>query len=91
MGPRKCIKCGSPVVDTTATGRPKYYCSMACRRAAEHQIGRINRLLGKLEEQASNARLGCGYPTPEHIQLLADEIAMQEARLRALLEGSTAE
>lgn len=80
-----CVKCGGPIAEVAATGRPKKYCSPACRRSAEHEVRRINALLGKLEERASNARLGYGCPTPASIAKIEGEIAHQEARLRALL------
>lgn len=85
MEQRKCIKCGSPIVDTKATGRPAVYCGTACRRAAEHEVRRINSLLEKLEQQASYARLGYAAPSPAHIKRLAAEIELQETRLRELL------
>lgn len=84
-----CVKCGGPIAEAAATGRPKKYCSPACRRSAEHEIRRVNVLLGKLEQQASHARLGYGCSTPASIAKLEGEIAHQEARLRALLEGGT--
>lgn len=84
-----CVKCGSPITEAPTTGRPKKYCSPACRRSAEHEIRRVNVLLGKLEERASNARLGFGCSTPGSIANLEGEIARHEARLRALLEGGT--
>lgn len=84
-----CVKCGGPIAEASTTGRPKKYCSPACRRSAEHEIRRVNTLLGKLEERASHVRLGHGYSTPDSIAKLEGEIARQEARLRVLLEGGT--
>lgn len=87
MEPRACTKCGGPIDDPVDAGRPRAYCSTACRRAAEHEIRRLNTLLGKLEEKASHARLGYGASSAKHIQELAAEIALQETRLKLLLEG----
>ena len=81
-----CLKCGKPLESSTGKGRPNTYCSTACRRTAEFEIRRINLRLIKLEEQASNARLGYGMPSEGHIRKLKDEIALYEERLRVLLE-----
>lgn len=83
-----CLKCGKAIQEQAATGRPKSYCSVGCRRAAEHEIRRINSLLGKLEGDLSNARLGCGWDTDKTSKKLECEIALQESRLRALLDAA---
>lgn len=85
MEAASCVKCGNPIEAVAAEGRPKKYCSVACRRSAEHEIRRVNTLLGKLEERASNARLGYGVPNSDQDAKLEREISHQEARLRALL------
>lgn len=82
-----CVKCGSPIAEAATTGRPKVYCSPACRRSAEHEVRRANVLLGKLEERLSHARLGFGCSTPASIAALEAEIARHETRLLALLGG----
>lgn len=89
MEPTACVKCGGQIADAATTGRPKKYCSTACRRSAEHEIRRVNVLLGKLEERLSRERLGFNCATPDSIARLEHEIAHQEARLRRLLEGDT--
>lgn len=80
-----CLKCGGQIAESATAGRPKRYCSVACRRAAEHEVRRLNALLAKLEERVSNARLGFGFSSPGSVENLEGEIARQEARLRALL------
>lgn len=80
-----CVKCGGQIAESATAGRPKRYCSTACRRAAEHEIRRVNALLAKLEEKVSNARLGFGFSSPGSVENLMSEIARQEARLRELL------
>ena len=90
-----CLKCGGPLPERPATGRPPAYCSVACRRAAEFEIRRLNRRLETLETKASALRHGRDTGirdwqgrTPQ--MALADaegEIADAEARLRALLAG----
>ena len=89
METRACVKCGNPIQSVAAEGRPKKYCSVACRRSAEHEIRRTNALLGKLEERASNARLGYGAPSDGQIARLEAEIARQENRLRGLLDDES--
>ena len=94
-----CLKCGGPLPERPATGRPATYCSVACRRAAEFEIRRLNRRLEVLEVKASGLRHGRDSGirdwqgrTPQ--MALADveeEIAEAEARLRALLAGEETE
>jgi hypothetical protein len=52
----KCRKCRISEVEQSAKGRPKEYCSTACRRAAEFEIRRLDRRLGKLEDRDSELR-----------------------------------
>jgi hypothetical protein len=87
-----CLKCGGPVQKPT-TGRPPTYCSPGCRRAAEYEVRRINRLLQNLEERASRLRhepdIGIrdwlGRTRTEALAAVEAEIGDAEARLRALL------
>lgn len=80
-----CAKCGIPLPrQDQAPGRPKTFCSAACRRAAALEVRRIDTRLAKLETELMNTRL------PGHLILakpeeLAAEIARQEDRLRKLL------
>lgn len=87
MEAKTCPKCGGPVDPVAAANNGKKYCSPACRRSAEHEIRRVNTLLGKLEERASNARLGWGCATADSIARLDAEIERHESRLRELLGG----
>jgi hypothetical protein len=81
-----CLKCGSPLDHTPGTnGRPPSYCGEACRRLAEYEIRRINRRLEQLEASLSNLRIN-GFD--HFMEKTQAEIALQEARLRALLEGA---
>lgn len=85
MEVKTCAKCGTPIDPVAAANNGKKYCSVACRRSAEHEIRRVNALLGKLEERASNARLGYGVSGADAVAKLDAEIARHETRLRALL------
>jgi hypothetical protein len=77
-----CLICKEPLEQPT-TGRPRVYCSTACRRAAELEIRRCNRRLERLEESASNLRLW-GTATKQLPRVEA-EIERAQARLLALL------
>ena len=52
----ECVTCQSPIEDTAKTGRPKQYCSVACRRMAERGIRRIEKRVGELEEKLIHLR-----------------------------------
>lgn len=81
-----CVKCGSTIDGLATTGRPKAYCSTACRRSAELEVRRLNSRLEKLEVSLSNTRLGYYSFEPEKdAAKLVEEIAIQEARLIKLL------
>ncbi len=52
-----CRKCGAPVEQTGGRGRPRSYCSVGCRRAAEREIRRADRAIEQMEERARWARI----------------------------------
>ena len=84
---RSCKSCAKrfPV---TPRGRPKDYCSTACRRANEFEIRRLNSRIARLEDRASANRLDpiamafVGFGDGG----LVEEIELQKARLRELLK-----
>jgi hypothetical protein len=92
-----CIKCRTrPAAAKPTTGRTPVYCGVACRRAAELEIRRVNRRLTALEQalvaekDRSYAPLGDladgqGRFAAQRIAALRDRIAEEEERLRALL------
>jgi predicted nucleic acid-binding Zn ribbon protein len=82
-----CVKCGGPI-QQPPTGRPKAYCSTACRRSAEKEITRIQDRLTQLEKMAMNARLGYGMPSPGELRGIEAEITRAETRLRDLLAAA---
>lgn len=82
-----CLKCGRHMEGGDKTkGRPKSYCSIGCRRAAELEIRRLNTRIADLEDQAIRARLP-GYLVLTPAEALRSEIARLEERLRHLLNG----
>ena len=78
--------CGQPLEQKSGAGRPAKYCSTACRRAAEFEIRRIDKLLARLEDRLVNLRLGYFSvdPASESAQL-ASEIERANIRMAALL------
>ena len=53
--PVACLMCDTPL-DQPATGRPRTYCGVACRRAAEYELRRIQSLLRLAEKRDVLAR-----------------------------------
>lgn len=87
-----CAKCGAPLDKPSGAGRPRRFCSSGCKRAAEHEVRRLNRRLEHLEEIMSHARIapeGDVYgespaerdARPERVRA---EIDLTERRLRSL-------
>src|SRR5262249_10487676 len=95
---KACLKCSAPIQDPP-TGRPRDYCSTACRRLSEFEIRRLTRQLETLEaeriylEQPSIARSALrDMAGRTHKQQLADvrhSIETVESRLRTLLEDGS--
>lgn len=85
---KNCVKCKQPVGTNASIGRNKSYCSVACRRAAELEIRRINERLGSLEKIAEDYRLKLPVLSiyGKEDDVLA-EISRQENRLKELFSG----
>jgi hypothetical protein len=85
----QCRNCSGklPAAAAGSRGRPRTFCSVACRRAAEFEIRRINARLGSLEDRLSESRLPntLGFLTMDDPKLLLKEIALQRRRLLDLL------
>lgn len=83
-----CVKCKQPIEESKGTGRKKMYCSVACRRAAELEIKRINERITGLEKIAESYRLKVPmldvYGKEEDVLV---ELSRQESRLKELLSG----
>lgn len=80
-----CLKCGA-ALEGNRVGRPKAYCSTACRRAAEMEIRRLGAMLEKLEEKASQVRQGAMKGMPGwKLEDIYAEIERAESRLKRLL------
>ncbi len=42
--PAECLMCGT-ALEQPATGRPRVYCGVPCRRASEYELRRVQSLL----------------------------------------------
>jgi sugar-specific transcriptional regulator TrmB len=91
---KNCVICEQPFESTAKTGRPKEYCSVACRRMAEREILRIEKRIDSLEEELM--RLRClsadtamvGGRAWEVIERCEIELKNQNDRFRLLLSGA---
>jgi hypothetical protein len=88
-----CLTCGGPL-PAPGRGRPRAYCSPACKRSAEFAVRRAQRHLVAAEAEVRRLRTsiaaGSGwgdYQQKALDHLLAEEIPALEARLRDLLAG----
>jgi hypothetical protein len=82
-----CLKCRRPLPERQGTtGRPPAYCSVSCRRAAEFEIGRVNRLIENLEETLSRLRCDRVSAFLHDIPALETELTLQRQRLLELLD-----
>jgi hypothetical protein len=92
----ECLKCGRELEESARTGRPRSWCSVGCRRAAEYEVRRASRRLEKLEERASDLRHSrstirdwLGRTREEALADVEGELREAEERLRALLDAGT--
>ncbi len=84
---QKC-KCGKPLEQPAGAGRPPTYCGTACRRAAEFEIRRLDKLLARLEDRLSELRLGKLSLEREGVEaaLITAEVQLAHGRMVALLD-----
>lgn len=79
-----CKKCGTPIARHEGRGRPSSYCGTACRRAAEHEIRRLDKHITMLEARVIHANTG-GLAMTGETETVHAEIDRLELRLRELL------
>lgn len=89
----RCRECGR-LVEQPAVGRPRSYCSVTCRRAAEYELRRVQSLLSRAQSREQDAALKVTlaekWEAREAEAALAfwrGEVARLRAELRALLAG----
>lgn len=98
MVEKSCRKCGAKITQDDGPGRPADYCTAGCRRAAEHEVRRLNRALERTEDAARSHRehlavrpsygLSCcgGRELVErHLTFLEEECVRLDERLARLL------
>jgi hypothetical protein len=91
---KNCVICKQPFESTAKTGRPKEYCSVACRRMAEREILRIEKRISVLEEKLMELRCMspdtwlAGGRAHEIIVRYEIELKSQNDRFRLLLSGA---
>jgi len=85
-----CRKCGTSLPQPSI-GRPRTYCGVGCRRAAEREVRRLDNSIAALEGRQLSHResVAFGNGRSEYheakIAHLDAEIATAEARMRELL------
>ncbi|MCP5278551.1 MAG: hypothetical protein H6935_09335 [Thiobacillus sp.] len=79
-----CIKCNAELPKIEGPGRPKGYCSTACRRAAEHEVRRLDRRIDELESRLSYIRTG-GFALPGEVDRVSAELQRLERRMLMLM------
>jgi hypothetical protein len=88
-----CVNCGNPLTGGEGPGRPDRYCSIACKRQAEHELRRLERHLEAVERDLREARLrpeshdwtGASF----NVRGLEAELANLKQRERELLDDAT--
>lgn len=80
-----CVECGAALAQP-ATGRPRRFCSAACRRLREVRRRRIERELQRLEELRSECALRPVAGDDLYLARLAARERELEAALRSLFE-----
>lgn len=78
-----CRRCGGDVVQS-GSGRPKVYCSSACRRSAEFEIRRVSRAA-----EAAQARVVATQERLEQMRLGVAGLGQRE-HYEAVLEAQEA-
>ncbi|MGV1006471.1 MAG: hypothetical protein ACOYEV_17270 [Candidatus Nanopelagicales bacterium] len=81
--PTKCARCGRKIKDVKSTGRPRIYCSPACRKAAyedrrAHRDGAVKvQVVERVVTEVRERRIEVPHPRIDCIKsVLADEDAM---------------
>lgn len=90
-----CPVCQAPVhVDTTATGRPRVYCSRRCRNRASEQKrhARLQQLNVEVQLAAQGKHHPCGWcganvPGREYCSMVCDQLHHEMMALQARLRG----
>jgi len=81
--PAKCVRCGTKLEGVKNTGRPRLYCSPACRKAAyedrrAHRDGAVQvKIVEKVVTEVRERRIEVPHPRSDCVKaVLADDDAM---------------
>jgi hypothetical protein len=92
--PSTCARCGGALTQPD-TGRPRVYCSTACRRDVEYELRRVSALLLTAEKSEQRSRLAAasepGTWAASASSAWAGEVDALRQRLRVLLADAAAE
>jgi len=86
-----CRKCGTSL-PPPSTGRPRAFCGVGCRRAAEREVRRLDSTIAALEGRqlfhGESAAFGNGTVAHHEAKIahIRTEIALAEERMRELLD-----
>ena len=83
-----CRTCKAPLTLPKA-GRPPSYCSVGCRRMAQHEIRRINKTISRLQESAAYYYVDGRIVLPDdaaQAEFIAAELVKARKRLQELLD-----
>jgi len=86
-----CRKCGTTLPEPSK-GRPRTYCGVGCRRAAEREVRRLDSSIAALEGRQLSHRESVAFGNgtaswyEAKIAHIDAEIATAEARMRELLD-----
>ncbi len=86
-----CRKCGTPLPEPSI-GRPRTFCGVGCRRAAEREVRRLDNSIAELEgrqlSHQESAAFGNGTPAHHEAKIAHLQLAITaaEARMSALLD-----
>jgi len=87
-----CRKCGTHPLPEPSIGRPRTFCGVGCRRAAEREVRRLDNSIAALEgrqlSHQESAAFANGRPEYHEAKIahLQVAIATAEARMRDLLD-----
>jgi len=87
----KCRKCATPL-PPPSIGRPRTFCGVGCRRAAEREVRRLDNSIAALEgrqlSHQESVAFGNGTAAYHEAKIahIRAEIATAEARMSALLD-----
>ncbi len=85
----KC-RCGKSLEQPAGAGRPPTYCGTACRRAAEFEIRRLDKLLARLEDRLVDLRLRSFSIEREGVEAarITAEVELAHRRMVVLLDDA---